>query len=189
MKTRTIIQMTAILLISGVAWAQNSELSQFTQKEPPCGVTLSIIEQREEPVIAKGMPGTEHNKYGFEGGCVLKLDGVYHLFTSEMVADPVHDKMMLAHWTSPDGKAWRRRDTMFESSASTDPKEIRSALWAPMPVYNEEEGRWNVFHVSFTPAPKAGRESMGHGWMRNASWKVIPNGRGSPGAIRSFPIP
>ena len=82
--------MTAILLISGVAWAQNSKLSQFTQKEPPCGVTLSIIEQREEPVIAKGMPGTENNKYGFEGGCVLKLDGVYHLFTSEMVADPMH---------------------------------------------------------------------------------------------------
>jgi hypothetical protein len=43
---------------------------------------------KQQPVIAKGMPGTEHNKYGFEGGCVLKLDGVYHLFTSEMVAVP-----------------------------------------------------------------------------------------------------
>ena len=200
MKTRAIIQITAILLISGMAWAQNSKLSQFTQKEPPCGITLSVIEAVEKPVIARGMPGTEHNKYGFEGSCVLKLDGVYHLFTSEMVADPVHDKMMLAHWTSPDGKAWRRRDTMFESSASKDPKEIRSALWAPMPVYNEEEGRGMFFTSPLlpgtlagsgapSPAPKAGGESMGHGWMRNVSWKVIPNGRGSPGAIRSFPIP
>ena len=102
-------------------WSAGSQLSRFTQKEPPCGITLSIIEQREEPVIAKGMPGTEHNKYGFEGGCVLKLDGVYHLFTSEMVADTVHDKMMLAHWTSQDGLTWERRDTMFESSGSKDP--------------------------------------------------------------------
>ena len=192
--------MTAILLISGVAWAQNSELSQFTQKEPPCGVTLSIIEQREEPVIAKGMPGTEHNKYGFEGGCVLKLDGVYHLFTSEMVADPVHDKMMLAHWTSPDGKAWRRRDTMFESSASTDPKEIRSALWAPMPVYNEEEGRWNVFHVSFTPgdfgriwravSSTKGRQGIHGPWVdAECILEGDPKWEGIAGCHSIFPYP
>ena len=45
--------------------AQNSTLSQFTKQEPSCNITLSIIEQREAPVIAKGMPGTEHNKFGF----------------------------------------------------------------------------------------------------------------------------
>lgn len=148
---RRVMALAAALLVgTGVAYAQQPKLSQFVHRESPCGITLSVIEQRETPVIAKGMPGTEHNKYGFEGGCVLKLDGIYHLFTSEMVDDPVHDKMMLAHWTSSDGLAWTRRDTIFESSASRDPEDIRSALWAPMPVYNEEEGRWNLFHVSFT---------------------------------------
>jgi len=192
--------MTAILLISGVAWAQNSELSQFTQKEPPCGVTLSIIEQREEPVIAKGMPGTEHNKYGFEGGCVLKLDGVYHLFTSEMVADPVHDKMMLAHWTSQDGLTWERRDTMFESSGSKDPQDIRSALWAPMPVYNEEEGRWNVFHVSFTPgdfgriwravSSTKGRQGIHGPWVdAECILEGDPKWEGIAGCHSIFPYP
>jgi hypothetical protein len=200
MKTRTIIQMTAILLISGVAWAQNSKLSQFTQKEPPCGITLSVIEQRETPVIAKGMPGTDHNKYGFEGGCVLKLDGVYHLFTSEMVADPVHDKMMLAHWTSPDGLTWQRRETMFESSGSKDPKDIRSALWAPMPVYNEEEGRWNVFHVSFTPgdfgriwravSSTKGRQGIHGPWVdAECILEGDPKWEGIAGCHSIFPYP
>jgi hypothetical protein len=143
--------MAAVLSAGALAWAQVPRLSQFTQKEPPCSITLGIIEQRKSPVIAKGMSGTEHNRYGLEGGCVLKLEGIYHLSTSEMVGDPVHDKMVLAHWTSPDGLAWTRRDTMFESSGSGDPDDIRSALWAPMPVYNEEEERWNVFYVSYTP--------------------------------------
>jgi len=132
-KLKVLAVAAAMLSTGGVVLAQDSKLSQFTKQEPPCGITLSIIEQREEPVIARGMPGTEHNKYGFEGGGVLKLEGVYHLFSSEMVDDPVHDKMMLAHWTSPDGLAWTRRDTMYESSGSGDPKDIRSALWAPMP--------------------------------------------------------
>ena len=181
-------------------WSAGSQLSRFTQKEPPCGITLSIIEQREEPVIAKGMPGTEHNKYGFEGGCVLKLDGVYHLFTSEMVADPVHDKMMLAHWTSQDGLTWERRDTMFESSGSKDPQDIRSALWAPMPVYNEEEGRWNVFHVSFTPgdfgriwravSSTKGRQGIHGPWVdAECILEGDPKWEGIAGCHSIFPYP
>ncbi len=67
-----------------------------------CGVTLKIIEQRLDPVIKNGDPGTESNKYGFEGGCVLKWKGVYHLFTSEMAGDPKWVKMRLGHWLSKD---------------------------------------------------------------------------------------
>ncbi|MCU0785941.1 MAG: hypothetical protein MUF81_18225 [Verrucomicrobia bacterium] len=188
----------ALLSTGGVAWTQTNKLSQFTKEEPPCGITLSIIEQREEPVIAKGMPGTEHNKYGFEGGCVLKLDGVYHLFTSKMVGDPVHDKMVLAHWTSPDGLAWTRRDTMLESSGSSDPNDIRSALWAPMPVYNEEEGRWNIFYVSYTPndygriwravSKTNGREGIHGPWGDHEELlKPSPEWEGRAGCASIFP--
>lgn len=199
-KQKVLAVAAAMLFTSALLWAQEPKLSQFTQKEPPCGITLSILEQRATPVIAKGMPGTEHNKYGFEGGCVLKLDGVYHLFTSEMVDDPVHDKMMLAHWTSPDGLAWTRRDTMFESSGNRDRNDIRSALWAPMPVYNEEEGRWNVFHVSFTPGDFGriwravsrvkGREGINGPWVKpEVILEGDPEWEGPAGCHSIFPYP
>ena len=72
------------------------------------------------------------------------------------MADTVHDKMMLAHWTSPDGLTWQRRETMFESSGSKDPQDIRSALWAPMPVYNEEEvAALAAYVASLAPGPRA----------------------------------
>jgi hypothetical protein len=40
---------------------------------------LEIIEQHVAPLIAKGSPGTEGNQFGFEGGRILKIDGVYRL--------------------------------------------------------------------------------------------------------------
>jgi hypothetical protein len=113
------------------------------------GVTLSIIEQRDTPVIKRGDPGTEENKYGFEGGCVLKLDGTYHLFTSEMVGDPFWVKMRLAHWTSRDRLHWTRRATMYESSGERTGQDSRAALWAPMPVFNDQENRWNLVYVAY----------------------------------------
>ena len=48
------------------------------------------------------IPTSKDNKYGFEGGSVVKVDGVYHLFVAEMAGDPFWVKMRLAHWTSPD---------------------------------------------------------------------------------------
>jgi hypothetical protein len=199
-KLKVLAVAAAMLSTGGVVLAQDSKLSQFTKQEPPCNITLSIIEQREAPVIAKGMPGTEHNKFGFEGGCVLKIDEVYHLFTSEMVGDPVHDKMMLGHWASADGLAWTRRGTMYESSGSKDLKDIRSALWAPMPVYNEEEDRWNVFYVSYTPndfgriwravSTVKGREGINGPW---ADDRVLLDGdsnwEGVAGCASIFPYP
>lgn len=146
------------------------------RKDPPCGVTLTLIEQYEKPVIEKGSPGTDGNKYGFEGGCVLKLEGVYHLFTSEMVDDQLYMKMRLAHWTSPDGLTWTRRDTMYESSGELTGNDPRAALWAPIPVFNEEEGRWNVFYVAYR-APVGPDSSHGRLWRAASKTK----GRGGIG--------
>jgi len=70
------------LLIAGLLQAGQAA------RHPQSRVTLTIVEQRDTPVIRRGDPGTEQNKYGFEGGCVIKQNGVYHLFTSEMVGDP-----------------------------------------------------------------------------------------------------
>ncbi|HEY4764107.1 MAG TPA: hypothetical protein VIH75_10560, partial [Candidatus Sulfotelmatobacter sp.] len=56
--------------------------------------------------------GAKGNKYGFEGGRVLKLNGTYHLFTSEMMGDPHWVKMRLAHWVSQDRLHWKRLATL-----------------------------------------------------------------------------
>ncbi len=46
---------------------------------------LSVTKQFDEPILTINSPDASGNKYGFEGGRVLKLNGTYHLFTSEMV--------------------------------------------------------------------------------------------------------
>ena len=79
-------------------------------------VSLEVISGMDSPVLTKGMPGTENNKYGFEGGTVIKLTDGYHLFTAEMVDDPHWVKMKLGHWLSKDGKSWTRLGTLMESS-------------------------------------------------------------------------
>ncbi|MHB8974785.1 MAG: hypothetical protein ACYC3X_30660 [Pirellulaceae bacterium] len=112
---------------------------------------LQIIEQSVAPVLSHGMPGTEGNRHGFEGGCVLKLDDTYHLFVSEMVDDPFWVKMKLAHWSSPDGRKWKRLSTLMESSGNYDGTDPRAAVWAPMPVYSEQDGS-SVTRMSATSA-------------------------------------
>ena len=126
-----------------------------------CGITLSIHEEHGQPVIAKEDPGTEDNKYGFEGGCVLKLNGIYHLFTAEMVGDPKCNKLKLGHWTSQNRISWSRHETVHESSGETTGKDPRAALWAPMPVYDERAELWNVFYVAY----------------RGSEWKLGGNGQ------------
>ena len=61
-------------------------------------IELEIVDWHEGPVIQKGDPGTEDIKHGFEGGRVIRQDGVYHLFTSEQSGDPKWVKMRMAHW-------------------------------------------------------------------------------------------
>ena len=64
---------------------------------------LEICGGHDGPVIRQGDPGTEGNKYGFEGGRAFKYKGDYHIFTAERVGDPIIVKMKMAHWKSSDG--------------------------------------------------------------------------------------
>ena len=48
------------------------------------GETLfTVIGGPEAPVINAGMPGTEGIQGGFEGGSIVKINGVYHMFPTE----------------------------------------------------------------------------------------------------------
>jgi hypothetical protein len=116
-------------------------------------VVLRIADQPSQPVLTLGDPGTEGNQHGFEGGTVVELNGFYYLFTSEMIGDPLGVKMRLALWKSPDGLAWTRVSTLYESSGTTDGTDPRAALWSPLPIFDEAANRWNLFYVAYRSLP------------------------------------
>lgn len=140
---------------------------------------LILLEQHDEPVITRSTPGAEENKYGFEGGSVVKVGDTYHLATSEMVGDPDAVKMKLAHWTSRDRIHWTRVSTLYESSGECDGKDPRGALWAPMPIYDEAGGRWNLFYVAYNCLPDTPIQ-----WRANYDgriWRAISKRKGMGG--------
>src|SRR5262249_52463126 len=100
-------------------------------------------------------------------GRVLKIDGRYHLFTSEMVGDPHWVKMRLAHWISVDRTHWKRLATLFESTGDFTGKDPRAALWSPMPVYDPKDRRWNLFYVAYQSAPDTPKE-----WLTNHEGRI-----------------
>ena len=140
---------------------------------------LSLVKQYENPVITVDSPGAEGNKHGFEGGRVMKLGATYHLFVSEMAGDPQSVKMKLAHWTSEDRLHWRRVSTLFESSGEFEGQDARAALWAPMPIYNQEEGRWNLFYVAYRAAPDTKTEWLGN--YEGRIWRAVSRVNGMDG--------
>jgi hypothetical protein len=159
---------TIACLISAIAFLSSLVLGeQHPEKAPAKKPRPVLTKQFETPVITVKSPGAEGNKYGFEGGSVLKLQGTYQLFTSEMVDDPLWVKMKLAHWTSTDRIHWKRVSTLFTSSGEFAGKDPRAALWSPMPVYNQQEGRWNLFYVAYRGAPNTKTQ-----WLNNHDGKI-----------------
>ena len=130
-------------------------------------------------VLSIRSEGAEGNKYGFEGGRVIKLKGTYHLFTSEMVGDPHWVKMKLAHWVSSDRLHWTRESTLAESSGDFTGKDQRAALWSPLPVFDPGANRWNLFYVAYQAAPDTSKE-----WLTNHEgriWRAVSNRAGIEG--------
>src|SRR5205823_10644017 len=87
---------------------------------------LRLIWQRETTVLTTRHPDAAGNKYGFEGGRVVKLGSTYHLFTSEMIGDPIWVKMQFGYWRSGDSLHWKRIATLFTSSGEFTGKDPRA---------------------------------------------------------------
>lgn len=144
---------------------------------------LVLVEHHPDPVITTRTSGAEGNKYGFEGGRVVKVGSTYHLLTSEMAGDPVWVRMKLAHWRSDDRVRWTRVSTLFESTGEFEGKDPRAALWSPLPVYDEGERRWNLFYVAYRAAPNTTTQfRMNH---EGRIWRAVsaiagPDGIGGP---------
>jgi hypothetical protein len=140
---------------------------------------LVVVRQEPAPVLTTRSKGAEDVRYGFEGGRVVKVDGTYHLFTSEMAGDPIWVKMRFGHWTSRDRLAWTRVATVRESSAEFEGKDPRAALWSPLPVFDPGEDRWNLFYVAYRARPTDGtRFLLNHD---GAIWRAVSRARGEAG--------
>ncbi len=139
------------LLINNSIYAQ--EKSTPVKADGISGIQLRLSYQHPIPVITVYHRDANINKFGFEGGSVVKVDSTYHLFTSEMIDNPVWVKMRLAHWTSTDKVNWKRIGTVRESSGEFDGKDPRAALWSPMVVWDPLDNRWNLFYVAYNSAP------------------------------------
>lgn len=140
---------------------------------------LVVARQFDAPVLTIRSEGARDIKYGFEGGRVIKLGAVYHLFTSEMAGDPHWVRMRLAHWTSTDRMHWRRASTLLESSGDFTGKDPRAALWSPMPVYDPAQKRWNLFYVAYHAAPDTAER-----WLTNHEgriWRAVSQQPGKGG--------
>ena len=143
------------------------------------GRELEVTKAWPHPILTIRSEGAQGNKYGFEGGRVVKVGGTYHLFTSEMVGEPHWVKMRLAHWTSPDRLNWRRVSTVAESSGDFTGNDPRAALWSPLPVYDPAQKRWNLFYVAYQAAPDTSDR-----WLTNHEgriWRAVSEAVGEDG--------
>ncbi|NOR27960.1 MAG: hypothetical protein GQ540_05480 [Lutibacter sp.] len=138
--------------------------------------SLEVEDVHEGPVIKKGDSNTQDNKYGFEGGTVIRYKNEYHLFTAERFGKPRLVKMRLANWKSKDGINWERLSTIFESSGNFTGEDKYASLWAPMPYFNKDEDRWNIFYVAYRSKPNDST-----GWYLNYEGRIARAFSESPG--------
>lgn len=144
-------------------------------------LTHRVLEVSARPEIDLGSPGTEENRYGFEGGRTIVHNGDVHLFTAERFADPLVVKMRLGHWRQANGSAWERVSTLYESSGEFTGADPRAALWGPMPIFDEAENVWMLFYVAYRAKP-----NTPEAWYENYEgriWRAVSTvpGRGGLG--------
>jgi hypothetical protein len=167
--TSTVLALAAMVL---AAWQ--------TAREP----VLVLVRQHPTPVITTRSAGAEGNRFGFEGGRVVKVGDTYHLFTSEMVGDPMWVRMKFGHWTSRDRLQWTRVATVRESSAEFAGRDPRASLWSPLPVWDDRDNRWNLFYVAYHSAAGDGTRFMlnHHGRI----WRAVSRVAGPDGITGPF---
>lgn len=169
MNMKKIIVLFIILCIPGLfsfirenKTNSKKEVNQHNEKGFPSDSIFEIIGGIEPPVIKMGDPGTENNKYGFEGGRALKLNNVYHIFVTEMWGEPFMCKTRLAHWKSKDGISWLRAATLFESSGDFTGNDTHASIWSPVPTFDEKQNCWILTYVCYRSKPNTHEK-----WFRN----------------------
>lgn len=153
---------TGFLLIGFVISMLSEAVAQFTHAP-----VFDIVEVYPTPLISSDHPGSQDNTYGFEGGRVLKVNGKYYLFTTEMSGLPIWGKTRLALWESKNGFQWNRVSTLFESSGEFAGKDTHAALWSPMPMYDSSAQKWILTYVCYRSKP-----NTDSAWYRNYDGRI-----------------
>lgn len=125
-------------------------LCQYTSvaqsKKATCPVYgMQLLEESKEALIGPDHPGSKGIQYGYEGGIVFMHRNEFHMFVTEQVTGIVLTRT--GHWKSADGINWTRLKTLQEPVDT--PGNPRYSIWSPMPFYNENEKRWNLFYVGY----------------------------------------
>jgi hypothetical protein len=181
MHGKRILALLAIMLVPFALSQGPTSYAAQTPTQNRCDATASttaqtshrpsfvLVNQYPEPVITIHSPGAEDIKYGFEDGRVVKIDNTYHLITTEMFADPWAVKTRIGYWTSEDRIHWSRISTLLSPSSGeqtgTDP---RAALWGPMPVFDEQKNRWDLFYVGYRSKPDTQPQ-----WLLNYEGRIF----------------
>ncbi|MDR2914430.1 MAG: hypothetical protein LBV74_06330 [Tannerella sp.] len=154
---------------------------------------FTVIGGQDDPVVEEGMPGTEGIQGGFEGGSIVRIDDVYHMFPTERAGEEgmpaTYDrvKTRIGHWTSTDAIHWTRRSTILQASGvyAVSPEDNpmndrRSAIWSYMPVFSEENNRWYGHYLAYTTDRDiAPNHSFGRIWRCESTVEGI-EGIGGP---------
>lgn len=150
------VALTWTMLFACAAVAEDCGPLPDVQVRTPV-VDIAIVESHARSVLTIQSPDANGVLGGFEGGTVVKTGGRYHAFMTEMLpgwdTGDAFIRTRLADWVSSDGIDWRRVSTIFSSTGDKTGTDPRAALWAPMPVYNSADQRWNLFYVAYRSRP------------------------------------
>jgi hypothetical protein len=138
---KTVFLTCCFLIISGTT------LFAQTAKNEDAAVALKVVSV-QRGVINSQHPDVQDLKYGIEGGNVVKVNGTYHLITTEMIGVPVI-KTRIGHWTSADGNTWKRLRTLWTGDGDMTGTSQRSAIWGPMFIWNEDDQYWHIVYVCY----------------------------------------
>jgi hypothetical protein len=142
------------IVLTGCSKSNQVATPASTSKTPE----LVLVESYPGPVLTINSPGAEGVTYGFEGGQVIKLENTYHLITVEFIQNPIdptayYTRTNIAHWISTNRINWERVGTLLASTGNRSGTDPRSVYGGPMPVYNEQLQRWELFYVGYRSQP------------------------------------
>ena len=151
------------MLLAAPATSQNYGLDR---RDANFAERLVLVQESQAPVVGPDQPGLAGNKSGFENGFVLKLDGTYHMFISEMFERP-HLDLRIAHWTSTDAIHWSRKGLVMESRPGRSPTNPFSEVWMQTVIFDKKSDRWNLFYIAYRGGDSA------HGEAQNMDYEGV----------------
>lgn len=151
-----------------VSWGEVVSLGEAGTRRRPTAVLVPLAGSHAGRAIDADEARAGASGFGFEGGRIFALDGVFHLFTSEIVSEPIWVQTEFAHWVSSDGLTWHRQSTVLRSSGDFTGEDGLAAMFSPMAVFNEFDDYWDLFFVAYRSAPDMGTE-----FLRNHKGRIL----------------